>query len=592
MPGSTEVIQEYMIKLGYVVDQVSFKKMFAGLDKTSDKIFKVGMVTAGAVVAVEAAVAAFAYSMRKMYFEAELSDSTVKNMNALAFAGKQVGISSEAMGGAIHAVAQNLRLNPGLVAFAKSLGVEVKGRDVGDVMLDLVAATKSMPEYVGAQQMGMFGVDPDTYHQMRDHLDELIAERDKNLALQKSLGIDLDKQKQTMLAYSEGLDNLAEHAKALGVVVLTNLLPAFKWFNSELMKDMDWWSGVKLRSLDDAVKNLKALFTYEPVRLAHPERYGPDGKLKPEDQAKLDAMGRANIYQDHTLLPGEKEANEAFNARLKNRLTLGLLPGEAEAKTAFDERLKRRLTIGGAPANSPLQQAQAQMPPSNPDGSVSLANTSFGKLIARGEGNYNSVNLGQTEGYKSGTADLENMTIQDVMLAQQAHKFNAAGRYQITKDTLIGAANAMQLDLNAKFDSKMQDKIFEQYLAGSKRPALQKYLHGQSDDIDAAAKAAAQEWASVADPTTGKSAHEGVGNNKASISADEMRRALQESRESILDNTKLGDANQTKPNVSMNNNNTFNINGGNAKDVADEVELRQSRVYGDALRNLVGAQYA
>lgn len=45
-------------------------------------------------------------------------------------------------------------------------------------------------------------------------------------------------------------------------------------------------------------------------------------------------------------------------------------------------------------------------------------------------------------------------------------------------------------------------------------------------------KAAAKEWASVADPDTGKSYYAGVGNNKASISVDQLASALQSARAS------------------------------------------------------------
>jgi muramidase (phage lysozyme) len=586
MAGTSEVLQEYVVKLGFVVDQLNMKRMFAGLDGAASKILKLGSVTAGMVVATEAAVAAFAYSMRKMYFAAELSDTTVKNMNALAFAGKQVGISAEAMGAAVHNVAQNLRLNPGLVAFAKSLGVKVEGRDVSDVMLDLVGATKEMPEYIGAQQMALFGIDPDTYHQMRSHLDELLEKKKQNLDFFAKYGIDIDAQKKTMLEYTEGLDNLQEHLKVLGYTMANNLLPAFKWFNAELMKDIDWWSGVHIRSLDDAIKNLKATLNYEPAKLVKDERYGPDGKLLPKYQAQIDELDKKSKSKPlgTTWLPGERETYEKFQARLNARLSHSNLTPEE----AFDAKLKDRLTIGKGKPNSDLKNA-IDNTKTNPDGSVSLANTAFGKLIARGEGDYNSVNLGKAGGYKSSTADLENMTVDDVLIAQQKGKFNAAGRYQITKDVMVNAVNALNLTGKEKFDQRLQDRIFEQYLAGSKRPEIANYLKGKSDDIDAAIKAASREWASVADPTTGKSVYEGIGNNKASISVDEMRRALQESRNEML-NMKLGDAPQGKPPVTQNNDVTFNIYGNNARDVADEVQMRQTRIYGDALRDLVGAQ--
>ncbi|MCU0667026.1 MAG: hypothetical protein MUF85_00180, partial [Patescibacteria group bacterium] len=110
-----------------------------------------------------------------------------------------------------------------------------------------------------------------------------------------------------------------------------------------------------------------------------------------------------------------------------------------------------------------------------------LANTPFGRLIARGEGDYNSVNRGKAGGYRSGKEDLENMTVREVMSAQRNRKFNAAGRYQIIRETMADAYKALHLTGDEKFDRKTQDRIFEQYLAGSRRPAIRDFISGRSN---------------------------------------------------------------------------------------------------------------
>lgn len=171
------------------------------------------------------------------------------------------------------------------------------------------------------------------------------------------------------------------------------------------------------------------------------------------------------------------------------------------------------------------------------EGVTGLAATPFGALIARGEGSYNSVNRGKAGGYRSGTEDLGNKTVGEVMADQAAHKYNAAGRYQIIAGTLREAAKSMGLKGDEKFDQKLQDRIFSEHLAGTKRPAIADYLSGRSNDIRAALKATALEWASVADPDTGRSAYEGQGNNRSSISVAEMTRALEETRKRTMAGT-------------------------------------------------------
>ncbi|MCG1056183.1 hypothetical protein KQH49_15175 [Mycetohabitans sp. B5] len=167
-----------------------------------------------------------------------------------------------------------------------------------------------------------------------------------------------------------------------------------------------------------------------------------------------------------------------------------------------------------------------------------LANSAFGKLIARGEGDYNSVNRGARWSYKAGTENLGGMTVAQVMAQQLSARFNAAGRYQITGPTLGEAFIAMELTGAEKFDRALQDHIFGEYLVKEKRPAIADYIAGRSDDLLAALLESSKEWASVANPNKpptpdspkGVSYHDKKGKNKATISATEMKTALRNTR--------------------------------------------------------------
>ena len=167
------------------------------------------------------------------------------------------------------------------------------------------------------------------------------------------------------------------------------------------------------------------------------------------------------------------------------------------------------------------------------EGVTGLAATPFGALIARGEGDYSSVNRGAAGGYAAGKEDLASKTVAEVMADQAAQKYNAAGRYQIIGSTLKSAVAAMKLKGDEKFDQKLQDRIFGEYLAGAKRPEIADYISGRSNDLKAAQLATSEEWASVADPNTGQSHYAGQGNNRASISSAEIADALQRSRAQV-----------------------------------------------------------
>lgn len=206
------------------------------------------------------------------------------------------------------------------------------------------------------------------------------------------------------------------------------------------------------------------------------------------------------------------------------------------------------LGVGPQPAGAPVA---ANPPPPlqtipGPGKRKRTPATNLRELISRGEGDYDSVNLGATHGYRAAHVDLLHMTVADVMAHQRNRDFNAAGRYQIIGDTLTSAVDTLKIDTSKLFDTDMQDMIFDAYLTNKKRPQIEAYISGQSDNKYAAVLAASQEWASVAAPAGASlykskrvsdgtiSYYAGTANNKASISAQEMGDMLDKERETRL----------------------------------------------------------
>ncbi|HEF4739541.1 TPA: mannosyl-glycoprotein endo-beta-N-acetylglucosamidase [Burkholderia multivorans] len=249
-----------------------------------------------------------------------------------------------------------------------------------------------------------------------------------------------------------------------------------------------------------------------------------------------------------------------------------------------------------APPSAAATAPTVQATPADSRGLVGamsrLADTAFGKLIARGEGDYNSVNRGARGGYRAGTENLEGMTLAQVMAAQRAGQFNAAGRYQIIGSTLAEAARSLKLNGDEMFDRKLQDRIFEQYLVRNKRRAIADYVEGRSDDLRGALRAASREWASVADPDTGRSYYAGKGNNRASITVAEMEAALRNTRATYQPPAALAAQSAARggpAKVELHQSTQIHVNGASDPNAAGRaVEREQRAVNADMVRNLQG----
>lgn len=174
-----------------------------------------------------------------------------------------------------------------------------------------------------------------------------------------------------------------------------------------------------------------------------------------------------------------------------------------------------------------------------------IVNSALGRIMKKAEGDYNVVNTGKKHGYRAARVNLPGMTVAQVMAAQSRGEMFATGRYQIIPETLKGAVKAMGLSGNEKYDQAMQDKIFTEYLLKHKRKAIWNYIHGKSDNLNAAMLAMSQEWASFAAPAGAKthrglisdgnmSFYAGNGVDKASVSAAQSAAMLQQLRAQVM----------------------------------------------------------
>ncbi len=140
-------------------------------------------------------------------------------------------------------------------------------------------------------------------------------------------------------------------------------------------------------------------------------------------------------------------------------------------------------------------------------------------------GDYN-IMVGGKRGRLTDMTIAEVLDMQKEMIAK-GHESTAVGRYQYIRKTLAGTAKQMNLDINKiKFDQLTQDMLATHTLATSCR--LDDWINGTISD-EQFLNNIAKVWASV--PTSsGKSYYQGVGSNKAGVSADVALNTLKDIR--------------------------------------------------------------
>lgn len=201
---------------------------------------------------------------------------------------------------------------------------------------------------------------------------------------------------------------------------------------------------------------------------------------------------------------------------------------------------------GSAP--TPVAAAAATTATSISAASPAIGNkTALSSNISKyesGAAGYNAYNKG-TDGNKIVASDKEidfsNMTIDEFLRRGKLKKGDpdkifAMGKYQIIPDTMEGIVKKLGIDKSTKLDAATQDLLFTEGLMKNKRPAVESFVTGKSNDLNGAVLALAQEFASVGVPfPAGKATKRGEsyygGANKAHNPPEQVEQALLSDRE-------------------------------------------------------------
>lgn len=271
-----------------------------------------------------------------------------------------------------------------------------------------------------------------------------------------------------------------------------------------------------------------------------------DRKLK-EAQANLKVIENQEA-RGETLLPEQQARKKAIQEQIKGyegrkeKLDTAKREMEVEAQQKKTELEAAKKAAGQEPAGTgradPLAKSVNKATDEKPP--VDFGDLSaLKKEISSGEGGYGSFNKGRAgDSGNSKEFDLQNMTVAEVMEAQRTKGLFAVGKYQFIPNTLREAVkNTPGIDVNAKFNSETQEKLFP-YLISSKkgRPNVDAYLQGKSDNVDAALNDLAYEFASIPD-NTGKGKYDGDSAGNAAAGglkrAERIKAILKATRESI-----------------------------------------------------------
>ncbi|XLV70990.1 hypothetical protein ACKZDW_02515 (plasmid) [Ralstonia syzygii subsp. celebesensis] len=178
MSGDVDTIREFLVGLGFKVDESGQKRFADGVQAATIQVLKLGMAVKTASAAVVASVGVIADQMESLYFASQRTGAAVANIQALGFAAGQMGSSADAARGSLESLARFMRNSPGAEGLIHSIGVQTREangelRDTTEIMGDLGAQFASMPYYRANAYAQALGIDEKTLMAMREGMGQV-----------------------------------------------------------------------------------------------------------------------------------------------------------------------------------------------------------------------------------------------------------------------------------------------------------------------------------------------------------------------------------------------------------------------------------
>jgi hypothetical protein len=229
------VLQSYLIKLGFAIDDNGWKGFQSRIAQSGKNIAELGAVSVATALEIGVAVERVARHYENLYYVSQRAGSTVSSLKAQQFGFTQIGLSADQARSAVEGFAGAVRMNPGVRAMFRGMGIDTA--DASKAIGQLVDRTKAQfgeqGYFVAARIAAMGGMDEGAFKQMWDNRDRLRAEEEASIERQKRMGINVDDAARRFTEYGRKLNTVGDNFGLLKDRIALDFLPAAN-------KTLDW----------------------------------------------------------------------------------------------------------------------------------------------------------------------------------------------------------------------------------------------------------------------------------------------------------------------------------------------------------------
>lgn len=222
---NAETIKDFLVSLGFSVDDAGAKKFGSVLAGTTANVIKMGLAVEGAALSVVAFTAKIASGLDNLYWASQRTGATVQGIQSIGYAVSQVGGSVDAARSSLESLSRFIRNNPGAEGFLNRLGVQTRDasgnmRDMAAIFTGVGQKLSSMPYYRANQYAQMLGIDENTLMAMRRGVGQFSAQYSEMV---KAIGFNADQAALSSNRFMTSLKSLGEMARMARDKIGSNL---------------------------------------------------------------------------------------------------------------------------------------------------------------------------------------------------------------------------------------------------------------------------------------------------------------------------------------------------------------------------------
>lgn len=232
-------IQDFLIQLGFKIDDPGYKRFRDALIGTTKDFTSVAKTATEAAIAIGLAVEKVASNYEDLYYLSQRTGATVQSLQAMAYGFSQIGLSAGDAKSVIDSFGMAMR-NPGVAAALQGYGAV--GRNEVEQHRNLIKNLSKLPDQFAFNIVSLYGESPLQYIQEKNNMPtEELAEKDKERR-QRAAGLDPNKLSDQSKIFMRDLRQLEDEFGVLGdkiaqdwVIPVDTAIKQIEWLVEEFL---------------------------------------------------------------------------------------------------------------------------------------------------------------------------------------------------------------------------------------------------------------------------------------------------------------------------------------------------------------------